>query len=477
MSILLRSTKKSNSSLYQNILSDDNANVLMTTPQDAASAGLMKILDSEGNQINTTENGALEVSQANPILYDQVDGNAININKWNPYVVSGMTITQAGGFINLNAGSALTTGAYAILTSIKSIPLYGTLPLVVQFNAKVLNLPQTNAVLELGVGAGTGVTAPTDGAFFRWASNGTFVCVLNNGGVETATAALSGTITEADGISSVILPPVQIEAELYQIEIVEDQVLFSVGDVLVASLQVPTGQAYPFNAGRQTLFARVYNGGSSPSLAPQLMIGQVVVYQQDLNQSKDWKEVICAMGQGAYQSPVTTFSQTANHSNSTAPSSATLSNTAAGYTTLGGKFQFAAVGGAATDYALFAFQVPVAYQFYCTRISISLYNTVIAVAITPTIFEWAAGINSSAVSLATVDGAGTWAPRRIPLGSQALTVAALVGAAANDLVRSFDAPLVVDGGRYFHIILTVPVGTATATEVFRGTILVNGYFE
>ena len=40
--------------------------------------------------------------------------------------------------------------------------------------------------------------------------------------------------------------------------------------------------------------------------------------------------------------------------------SAVLSNTAAGYTTLGGQFQFAALVGAETDYALFAFQVPLA---------------------------------------------------------------------------------------------------------------------
>ena len=44
---------------------------------------------------------------------------------------------------------------------------------------------------------------------------------------------------------------------------------------------------------------------------------------------------------------------TANHANSTSPSSATLANATAGYSTLGGRFQFAAILGAATDYARF----------------------------------------------------------------------------------------------------------------------------
>lgn len=60
-----------------------------------------------------------------------------------------------------------------------------------------------------------------------------------------------------------------------------------------------------------------------------------------------------------------TGAQLENHTNSTAPTSATLSNTAAGYTTLGGRFQFAAVAGAATDYALFGFQVPAGSKFLC----------------------------------------------------------------------------------------------------------------
>jgi hypothetical protein len=37
--------------------------------------------------------------------------------------------------------------------------------------------------------------------------------------------------------------------------------------------------------------------------------------------------------------------------------------------------------------------------------------------------------------------------------------------------------MVVDGGRFFHIIVQVPVGTATVSQVIRGDVMVNGYFE
>ena len=45
-----------------------------------------------------------------------------------------------------------------------------------------MNLPQTNATAEVGLGNATANTAPTDGAFFRWTASGGFECVMNRGG-------------------------------------------------------------------------------------------------------------------------------------------------------------------------------------------------------------------------------------------------------------------------------------------------------
>lgn len=454
---------------------DADGNLHVNLPSDSTAAGYVRILNSDGGALDSTENGFLRVSSANPVLWEQVDGSALNINVWQTAVTT-YAVAQAAGFITLNSAASVAANASAVLTSIKNIPLYGTLPLIVDINAKVANLPAANATCELGLGAASGTTAPTDGAFFRWTPAGQFMCVVNNGGAETTSGPLAGTFTDTTG-GAVTVPPSATVIHLYEIEIVEDQVLFYVDDALVARVATPAGLAYPFNAGRQTVYARVYSGSSAPSLAPSIGIGQVNATQEDLNANKRWAETLVILGRGAYQSPVTAFGQTANHANSASPSSATLSNTAAGYATLGGRYQFAAPAGAATDFALFAYQVPAGYQLFITGLRISALNTGAAVGATATVMDWALGLNSSAVSLATADGAGTWAPRRIPIGTQSLPGLGAIGLPSTDINVVFETPLVVDSGRYLHVILQVPVGLATGSQVIRGDVMINGYFE
>lgn len=453
---------------------DANNNLQVSTPQNPANAGFVKVLDGNGGALNVTENNALCVSTSNVVFYDQVDGSAPNTNLWN-LSTSNMAIALVNGFNVLNSGAAVTAAGYAIIQSNKFLPFYGTLPFRATFNAKVINLPEANATCEMGVGLVSANSTPTDGAFFRFGPAGQIFCILNNGGSETSSAALTGIITV--GNESVTMPPSVNIAHLFEIEVVENSVRFYVDDVLVSTISVPSGQAYPFNAGRQQVFARIYNGGSSPSVAPQLAIGQVIVVQEDLNQTKPWDSILAGLGRGSYQSPVSAFGQTANHANSTSPSSATLSNTSAGYATLGGRWQFAAVAGAVTDFALFGFQVPAGYQLIINAVTISTASIGAIGGLTGSLLDWSIGINSSAVSLATADGAGTWGPRRIPLGIQTFAISAPIGSLANDISRRFDTPLVVDSGRFFHVILQVPVGLATVSQIFRGDVLVNGYFE
>lgn len=440
---------------------DANNQLLVTTSQDPAKAGAVRLYDADGSPIAVEENGALSVSQDELILSEQVDGAALNTNKWLTSV-SNMTVTQASGFIILNGGASNTASAYAVLNSIMNVPLYGDMPVEFTFNAKVNTAPIANATIELGLGTASGTGAPSDGAFFRWNPNGSLQAVINNGGSET-TANISP------------LPTINAK-HLFSVVMSEDHVEFFIDDVAVADVVNPAGIAYPVSAGHQPVLARAYNGGSSPSTAPQLSIGQVLVRQIAVNLDRPWRDAMAAAGMGSYQSPVTTFGQTANHVNSTSPASATLSNTAAGYTTLGGRFQFAAVGAAATDFALFAFQIPAPYKFYCTSVAISCGVSGVGV-VTATMLDWSLGINASAVSLATADAAGVWGPRRIPLGLQGFIALLGVGGMASDLSRRFDPPLVIDSSRYLHVILQVPSGAATGSLVFRGDVLITGYFE
>jgi len=76
-----------------------------------------------------------------------------------------------------------------------------------------------------------------------------------------------------------------------------------------------------------------------------------------------------------------------------------------------------------------------------------------------------------------VDGVGTVAPRRKPLGVQTFLALAGIGSEAQEINRQFAPPIVVDSGRWFHVILRVPDGAATALLVFRGIVMVHGFFE
>lgn len=440
---------------------DANNQLLVALNQDPTKAGAVRLYDSGGNPIGVEENGSLSVSQDNLIFSEQVDGSAVNTNKWTS-ATSVLAIAQASGFITLNSANATTANGYGILTSILNLPFYGDLPTEITFSAKIGAQPQANATIELGVGYAATNATPTDGAFFRWSPAGAFQAVVNNGGVET-TAAIVG-------------PPANGIKTTFAIVTAENHVQFSVNDTLVADIPNPPGISYPFGAGHQPIFARVITGGVAPLQAPSIAIGQVTAVQLSINQYRTWQDVLADLGLGAYQSPVT-FAQTTNRANSSAPASLALSNTVPSLATLGGEWQVAALAAANTDYALFGFQVPAPFRMkvYGVRIWSGVLG---AAVLTPTVLDWTLGINGSAASLATADSPPTsWAPRRIPLGAQLFTAAAAIGAVSPDIVQSFRAPMIIDAGRYLHVILRIPNGAGTAALLYRGGVFIDAQFE
>jgi hypothetical protein len=157
-------------------------------------------------------------------------------------------------------------------------------------------------------------------------------------------------------------------------------------------------------------------------------------------------------------------SAAASWTNSAAPAAASLSNTVPGYTKLDGQYRFATVAGAATDYVLFGYQVPANYTLKVKGIVIDASNTGAAVATTATLLYWAVATNKVAATLGTSDG------QRIGVGMQSFAVAAAVGAIASQIRLTFDVPITCQSGKYFDIILRLPVGTATASQEIAGNI-------
>lgn len=182
---------------------------------------------------------------------------------------------------------------------------------------------------------------------------------------------------------------------------------------------------------------------------------------------RDFRNVAGSLHLSSTTNPFT-GAQTENNANSTAPTSATLSNTAAGYTTLGGKFQFAAPAGAETDFALFGYQVPAGSRLGIKGVRIDVYNMGAVSATTPTLLEWKLVSNLSAVSLATANG------KRKSLGAISIPVGAAIGQYIGSIDIDLEVEEYTESGRFVDIALSMPVGTATASQIIRGTVTIKG---
>ncbi len=385
--------------------------------------------------------------------------------------VTTMAIAQTGGVITLNSGNSVATAVNARILSYRSFNLFGTYPTPIDIWARLTNEQIANKTAELGIFQATGVAAPTDGIFFRWTTAGELrgICCYNS--VEVQTPALAF--------------PTTSDMHKYTLVINLEAVEFWIDGVLQATITTPLTQPSPCSANAQPFCARIFNAGSAPSAAPTLAIGAVTISYADQSMDMPWPHMAALMGLGGYQTyPGQASGQTESYANNAAPASASLSNTAAGYATLGGQFQFAAVASAETDFALFAFLVPAGSaanpgrSLVITGIDIDSWNSVAAVATSATVLQWALGVGSSALSLATADAATTRAPRRYVLGQQSFPVGAAVGQGADRPIHlTFETPLVAEPGTYVHVILKVPLGTATGTEIFRGTVGIRSYWQ
>lgn len=448
-------------------LYDSAGNVIFQVP-NAATSATAKVLPTGGISESNFLAGRLDrLGNVRPgndllVLRDPVEGTTINTNLW---TASTGTFTQAQVAttgISFNSASGLASGSYSILTSNKQLALFSQAPLRARFKARVV--PQVNALCELGFGAPTTTTAQmTNGAYWRWTSAGTCVPVLSFNGSD---------VVQGTDVSSLLNSN---NYYIYETTVTDQVAIFSIytGALLVAqqTLTVPTTQGATWGVTHLPVFARLYTAGATTTAA-MAFLTNVLVQQFDLLTSKPWSHQLASTGLGGEVNP-TTFAQTTNWANSTVATNATLSNTAAGYSTLGGLFSFAAVAGAVTDYALFSLAIPAPYSFIMTGAHVTAYNTGAASATTPTLMHWAAFANSPAVSLASA------APlMRAPIGAHYLPVGAAIGQCADkDLDVTFDAPLRTDSGKFAGILLRMPVATATASQVIQGSVLVKGYFE
>ena len=397
-----------------------------------------------------------------PVFHDSFESTVINPIRWSITATTMAAAQTTAGGLLINSAAITTVNTGYMLKTAKSFMKTQRSPMQAKFRARLNR--SNNSVMEIGFGdAATFNGANTSGAYWQVTSNGVIQPVLTYGGVDRT----------GDDVSSLIVP---INFYTFDVMFDDDEVVFCIQDTstgLLISRQVmslPLSSQRLFSATQMQALARVYNTAVAPAPAPQMVITDFYILSLDALQNKPWSDVLATMDRGPSSHPFT-GAQLAQWANSAEPANAALSNTAAGYTTLGGRFRFAAVAGAATDYALFGFAVPSPANLVVTGIDIETWNTGADSATTPTLLNWAVGVGSTAVSLATAT------VNRIGIGAQSIPVGAPQGALAGRISKQFRTPLHCAAGRFFHIILRMPVGTATASQVIAGMVNVEGYFE
>lgn len=395
---------------------------------------------------------------------------AQNFNK-HSYLTNTLTMAWGSGFLSTNSGSVTTTATGCQFRTYRHFPLQGSGAVYCECAMALSNTPVNNWNLDFGLflPAAASTSIPVDGIYFRINSTGVFG-VVNNNGTEAATAVFTFT-------------PAINQVYKYNITITDGEVEFWIDDVLYGEKSKPVAAGSTMYAGSNPFAIRHHHTGATSAVI-QAKFANYTISMADMDNVRLWASNKAGQGLSAIQyASGGAAGMTANNVNITAPAAATLANATAGYATLGGKFVFAAVAGAETDYALFAFLNPAAAVGVTGRnlvirgVWIDTFNAVVAVATTPTVLEWSAAVGSTAVTLLTTDTAVARLPKRIALGVQSFVVGALAGAQAQRVDVNLDAPLVVEPGTYFHIILRMPYGTATATELFRGHVGVNAYWE
>lgn len=465
------------------------------TPANVDTNGSLQtgLFDAAGNRITKTEGGAynanhgfLPIGGVNDGVYRPIRvgrSGGVATTKYTPMIeyllftaalppawlapATTMTVTHAitSGTL-LNASAIGTINTSASLVSMQAVPKMQRAPTFHRTRARLIK-GATNGVAEIGLTTtqAPGSTILPNGFAFQYAADGSLKpIVVFNSNIVAAGADFANLIDST---------------RYYTWDIIADDnsINFVVQDsttgVIVTDQTIQIGADANRLGGLPYLFAfaRSYVGGvANTGLATQVFVADLTVGLLDLDAEKAWPHVMAAMGKGAVVNPTIALTQLENYANSAAPTLAALSNTAAGYTTLGGQFQFAAVAGAETDYALFGFTVPVGVKLNVTEIIIETFNTGAAVATSPTLLQWFAGVDGTAVTLATNNF-------RKSLGVQSFPVGAAIGAQAGTIMRQFQTPLVTNSGRFFHIGLKMPLGTATASQIIRGLVSVSGYFE
>ena len=410
--------------------------------------------------------GELRTASATLLWHDAFE--VANINAWWTQLLTTMTAVQATGVLTLNNSSITTLNTAAIVISKRQFAKVPKTPLVCRYNARITaNVAGNRTLVEMGFGTPGGITAIiSDGAFFRWRADGTLAVCLSYNGTEQVTQVL------AQGIVNTL--------NYYAYEIIADDlyVRFIVSDSAgtpIVDTQLAMTASVPalWSVSHLPTFARVYVDATGGGTAIQLKIAAHSVQMLDEMTNTSWGEQLASVGRTATQHPQTQ-AQTPQMANAAAPGSATPSNTASAYATLGGEYAAAATLGGESVLSLFGYTVPAPYTLYVRAIHIPKPVVQGATIATVPLLQWFVAYNASSTNLSTATGV-----IRVPLPGMMNTAAAAAAGTlflGDSIIWTPPTPIVCLPGTVLHIGYKSITGAATASLVYRGSVFVDGYF-
>ena len=423
--------------------------------------------------LEATDDFRLRIGIDQTFFNEYFPGTSINGAIWNT-LVSTMVITQASNFANLNAVGSNNSGASAQLRTWRHMPAFMSYPLYCEIDLQLSVVPQTNNVVEWGLGIATGTSTPTDGVFFRLSSN-SLRAILNTAGSEVQSAELISFL------------PTAATTNDWLIVLSEKTVEFWINDILLTTLSRQSTAGATTGTMNLPVFIRNYN--SAATTTPQVVkVGYVNVSQGDLNTAKPWSHVMAGAGSMAYQlqTGAAAFGTSALLTNSLGTSSvAAMTNTTAALGSgLGGQFSTFPTLTVNTDGVVSSYQVPAGSStvpgksLYITGVKVqgAVVNTLVG---GPVVYAYTLAFGHTAVSLATAEANGTAkAPRRIALGFETFASNAAIGVlgSTTGCYMAFNSPVVVQPGE-FVAVTAKNMGTVTTGGIITLLVSFDAYFE
>lgn len=460
---------------------DTQNNLKVNTPLVAEEAGFITLsCDNDNGDITGTRyvlspevsgDYRIRTGVDQSIFNEPFPGAALNTTLWTSPVTT-MTITVTNGFANLNAAASLAINAVARLSTYRSFPCYKSYTTYFESEVQFTSTPVSGNVCEWGAYISTGITAPTDGVFFRINSAGEFRCVINNNGVEVQSNTLD--FNTLIGINT---------SRAFLIYAMSNRALFWIDNVLVSTLEASAAQGTVSSSMNLPLSFRNYNS-TAVSTAQIIKVSMVNVTLADQNTSKQWPHILAGAGGHISQGQTgNTLGTTALYTNSLAVGAgAAMTNTTAALGSgLGGQFAAQPTLAAGTDGIVSSYQVPLGTSIapgkslYITRINIS---TAVTTTLTggPVLYAYSLAYGHTAVSLATTESATTKAPRRLTLGMQSFAATSPAGTLSNIIDIDMASPIVAQPGEFVQIVAK-NLGTVTSAGVITFIIGFGGYWE